>query len=110
MNLAVCDDQTEALNELEEVLKRFPFVKKVHIYSDISVALVSLRIRSDWTFLKRHPQHKRLSESFLTCHKSYVVNMEQILEFRNGEIWLSYDIPKPPCNQFNHTHGNHKKR
>lgn len=214
MNLAVCDDQTEALNELEKVLKRFPFVKKVHIYSDISVFLSVLKedihydvvlMDIDWrkdrtgidfaeemqslspltkiiyitaytldyvedVFLKTsnpsgflmkpvkeaqleknlkkileqkkeitknllissrgtaiaiplssilylenqlHRVHivlaekeywcyerlefikKRLNESFLTCHKSYVVNMEQILEFRNGEIWLNHGKKVP---------------
>lgn len=33
---------------------------------------------------------KRLNGQFLTCHKSYVVNMEQILEFRNSEIEMTH--------------------
>lgn len=32
---------------------------------------------------------KRLNEQFLACHKSYVINMEHILEFRNMEVELS---------------------
>lgn len=31
---------------------------------------------------------KRLGKQFLDCHKSYIVNMEQIAEFRSGELLL----------------------
>lgn len=38
---------------------------------------------------------KRLGEPFLTVHKSYLVNMEQIVEFRNGEVLLfgNHSVP-----------------
>ncbi len=32
---------------------------------------------------------ERLNEQFLECHKSYVINMDYIQEFRNGEVLLS---------------------
>lgn len=43
MNIAVCDDQPEALEELKEMLKQISFVKRIHIYSDISVFLNALQ-------------------------------------------------------------------
>lgn len=43
MNLAVCDDQPEVLEELEEMLKRFSFVKRVHTYSDMDIFLSALK-------------------------------------------------------------------
>lgn len=42
MIIAVCDDQPETLEELKGMLEQFPFVKKVHLYSDLEIFLSAL--------------------------------------------------------------------
>lgn len=61
----------------------------IYLENQLHRVRVVLSDREYWCYERLDSVKKRLNEQFLACHKSYVVNMEHILEFRNMEVELS---------------------
>lgn len=67
-----------------------PFQEIIYIENQLHKIHIVLAEREYWCYERLELLKERLNEQFVVCHKSYMVNMEQILEFRNREIEMTY--------------------
>lgn len=63
-----------------------PFRDILYMENRLHKVCIVLKEKEYWCYERLEVLKNRLDERFLLCHKSYVVNMEHILEFRNAEI------------------------
>lgn len=67
-----------------------PFQSILYIENQLHRVHIVLPNKEYWCYERLELIKERLGEQFLSCHKSYVVNMEQIVEFRSSELQLTY--------------------
>lgn len=63
-----------------------PFRDIIYLENCLHKVRIVLTEKEYWCYERLEHLKERLNEQFLYCHKSYIVNMEQILEFRKNEI------------------------
>ena len=66
-----------------------PYKDIVYLESQLHKAFVVTRENSYECAERLEAIKERLNETFLTCHKSYIVNMEHIQEFGSGKVILN---------------------
>lgn len=67
-----------------------PFRDILYMENRLHKVYIVLANREYWCYERLDVIKKRLNEKFISCHKSYVVNMEHIQEFRNTEIEMAH--------------------
>lgn len=72
-----------------------PLEKIIYLESELHKANIILQDTTYQCNEKLSKLKGRLNAQFLECHKSYLVNMEYIREFRGGEILLNTDETIP---------------
>lgn len=66
-----------------------PFRDILYMENQLHRVHIVLAGKEYWCYERLEQLKQRLNGQFVSCHKSYVVNMEQILEFRSTEIEMT---------------------
>lgn len=79
----------------KSIVRNIPYHDIMYLESDLHKVNVVLEEQSHQCNERLSQIAERLGDQFLVCHKSYIVNMEYVKEFRYSKILLKNDVVIP---------------